>query len=209
VYVTGPASKKAILVGTDIFGLIIPVSLRFLDELAAALQVQLLAGDHFRGQPWSKSNFPPKEGSESIPDWLQRVVPAAVMDKDWEALEEYITQQEYSATGLLGFCWGGGATAKLAAGESKYRCWATCHPSFVTLEMVQQMTIPCCVLPSQREDPVVYGHIAEHLKKNEQNVFQTFADSPHGWAAARADYTRPDVKEAQNILIEFFTRHLK
>ncbi len=70
LYISGALpSPRVIVCAPDIFG-IIPVSMRFLDELNNVSGIPVVVVDHFRGAPWRPEDFPPREG-QNIRQWIE------------------------------------------------------------------------------------------------------------------------------------------
>ncbi len=93
---------------------------------------------------------------------------------------------------------------------------AACHPSFLTIEDIQSLKVPVCLLPSKDESPEheEMGRILMKEKDNaSQNVYKRFEDMHHGWVAARGDFSNEKnaerATEAITILQAFFKENFE
>ncbi len=229
-YVAGTLAPLAVLAVPDIFGLDAPASLRCLDELADAAGLPVVAVDYFRGAPWRLEDFPPKPG-QSIGEWIGRTVPSAAVRRDTEAvlaaLREEVSDKFVSfcfsssrlfqgaaeRVGVVGFCWGGREALAMA---ELFRCAASPHPSFVSLELAQAAAArtPLCLLPSRDEDEALYAQIGAAVAQSGKpgSFVRRFPEAPHGWCAARASFApgSPELRdtlEALRVLATFFQQH--
>ncbi len=210
-YITGTLGEAAVFVVPDIFGLAVPVSLRFLDELAASSGLPTVAVDFFRGKPWRPEDFPPREGQD-IGKWIGETVPPAKVRADAVAVIGAL-QREHGVKRIagLGFCWGGKIVFALS---DLFVALASPHPSFLTLEDVKAAGAkPVCLLPSRDEDEALYASMAAALAPYRASHVKRYETARHGWCAARADCTegseaRRDFDDACKVLASFFRASL-
>jgi dienelactone hydrolase len=209
VYVLGPTTgiTRAVVVCTDIFGLI-PISLRFLDDLHVESGLTVVCVDHFRGNPIRMADFPPPPGT-NIREKIQALAPTDLLLRDIDAVLNWLGPS-VTSVGHLGFCFGGHLSIALAK-QGRVKCAASAHPSFITAADISACAaVPVCLLPSMGEDVTIYADIERVLKQNgPHNVYKRYDTMPHGWCAARAVYSDPEpINDARKVIGSFFLANL-
>ncbi|KAF7887256.1 uncharacterized protein EAF02_003903 [Botrytis sinoallii] len=194
VYVSG-ASKptNALMVIYDVFGAA-PQTLQGADLLAAALEplnIVVIVPDLFDGKKAQAEWF--KDPSEEA-----RVAKAAFMEfisaiDRWEKLVGEVVADcgkkwdGVNAWACLGLCWGGKVAAATSRKGTPWTVSGQVHPSRLTKEDAERITIPHIVLASNGEDAKAVQEYKDVLEAG-NGVVETYSTMHHGWMGARANF---------------------
>jgi len=207
LYTVGSGDKAVILV-YDIFG-ILAVALRCADRIADA-GFHVVIPDVFHGHavpPEVLSNF----GAFDFKSFITEFGTYQVVEPFLKATVAHLKGVGAKSIGTIGFCWG--AKIAIVAGNGQLdpdvKAIAGIHPSMLTVEDAENLTVPACILPSKDEEQM--EDIQEVLNKKpfaSKNIWKRFDDMHHGWAGARGNWEDPVVgeraREAIDITIKFY-----
>ncbi|KAK7292369.1 hypothetical protein RIF29_08147 [Crotalaria pallida] len=204
-----PHSTRAVLLVSDVFGYEAP-NLRKLADKVAAAGFYVVVPDFFNGDPYNPEN-PDRPLLVWIKDHGQ--------DKGFEAAKpviEDLKSKGVSTIGAVGFCWG----AKVVVELSKSRLIQAAvhlHPSFVTVDDINGVDIPTAILGAEIDHispPELIKQFEEVLatKSEVDSYVKIFPKVAHGWTVRYNTEDAEAVKaaeEAHQILLDWFTKHLK
>ncbi|CAE7210964.1 unnamed protein product [Rhizoctonia solani] len=189
-YVAGEkASKKAIVVIMDVFGMV-PLTQQGCDILAS--QGFYVIMPDFLGDQALQQGDVPFDTPEKVEKRNKLFAgagnpPARATDvvKFGEKL-----RSEGFTVGSLGFCWGGKVTF-LAGASDAFAAVAGVHPSILTPEDAANCRAAIGIYPSKDEDPAAMEPFVKIAKD-----YKLYSDAYHGFAAARAKLDEPQYKAA-------------
>ena len=96
-----------------------------------------------------------------------------------------------SKLATVGFCWGAHIAAHLSTDGTMFAAGFV-HYSFLDAPLLDRVTCPVALLPSRDEAPE--DELVALLKAKphgDRSVFRRFDDMPHGWCAARGNFSDP------------------
>jgi protein XRP2 len=208
-YIVGGAdNQRGIVYAGDIFGHT-PNAFIVCDRLAA-LGFLVIMPDLFQGAGWDIADFPPKAGRDApeFQAFLNGLAYGRFKAKIERAVAE-LKGRGVTSVGMAGFCFGA-RLAMSALNDGLVASAALVHPAFLTNEDAANAAGPVCFLPSKDEAPMADAFIAalQTSATAAQCVTQRFDDIPHGWMAARGDFSdalnRQRCNEGLVILGKFF-----
>ncbi|KAM0972173.1 hypothetical protein ACFX2H_019716 [Malus domestica] len=209
VYVAGsPNSKLAILLISNVFGYRVP-NLRKLAENIAAAGFFVLVPDFFYGDPFVYDNNRP------LAVWLQD----HGTDKGFEDAKSIINALKgkgVSAIGAAGFCWGAKVVTELAKSDF-IQAAVLLHPSFVTLDDIQEVKVPIAIQGAEIDDyspPELVKQFEQILaaKPEVDSFVKIFPKAEHGWTMSYNVEDEEAVKraeEAHRNTLAWFVKHVK
>ncbi|KAM1621485.1 hypothetical protein ACFX11_020158 [Malus domestica] len=209
VYVAGsPNSKLAILLISNVFGYRVP-NLRKLAENIAAAGFFVLVPDFFYGDPFVYDNNRP------LAVWLQD----HGTDKGFEDAKSIINALKgkgVSAIGAAGFCWGAKVVTELAKSDF-IQAAVLLHPSFVTLDDIQEVKVPIAIQGAEIDDyspPELVKQFEQILaaKPEVDSFVRIFPKAEHGWTMSYNVEDEEAVKraeEAHRNTLAWFVKHVK
>ncbi|KAM2555566.1 hypothetical protein TB2_019557 [Malus domestica] len=207
VYVAGsPNSKLAILLISNVFGYRVP-NLRKLAENIAAAGFFVLVPDFFYGDPFVYDNNRP------LAVWLQD----HGTDKGFEDAKSIINALKgkgVSAIGAAGFCWGAKVVTELAKSDF-IQAAVLLHPSFVTLDDIQEVKVPIAIQGAEIDDyspPELVKRFEQILaaKPEVDSFVKIFPKAEHGWTMSYNVEDEEAVKraeEAHRNTLAWFVKH--
>ncbi|CDH49969.1 dienelactone hydrolase family protein [Lichtheimia corymbifera JMRC:FSU:9682] len=210
VYVVGPKdAKKAILVIYDIFGLHNNTK-QFCDILAKECGYKVVMPDFFRGEPWTDEKM---GDMQALIAWIGKVGSIEVVSPQIKSVTEWLQGQGVTKAGLVGFCWGAKISVQMTAIDSFFGGASLVHPSFVDVKDAEKAGAPILALPSKDEpDMTEYMKVLSQKPFGDKCAHRRFDDQPHGFAAARGDYTdelnKKRATEAIQLTANFFSKVL-
>ncbi|KAM1180938.1 hypothetical protein ACFX1Q_020827 [Malus domestica] len=209
VYVAGsPNSKLAILLISNVFGYRVP-NLRKLAENIAAAGFFVLVPDFFYGDPFVYDNNRP------LAVWLQD----HGTDKGFEDAKSIINALKgkgVSAIGAAGFCWGAKVVTELAKSDF-IQAAVLLHPSFVTLDDIQEVKVPIAIQGAEIDDyspPELVKQFEQILaaKPEVDSFVKIFPKAEHVWTMSYNVEDEEAVKraeEAHRNTLAWFVKHVK
>ncbi|KAM2450254.1 hypothetical protein PS1_020244 [Malus domestica] len=209
VYVAGsPNSKLAIFLISNVFGYRVP-NLRKLAENIAAAGFFVLVPDFFYGDPFVYDNNRP------LAVWLQD----HGTDKGFEDAKSIINALKgkgVSAIGAAGFCWGAKVVTELAKSDF-IQAAVLLHPSFVTLDDIQEVKVPIAIQGAEIDDyspPELVKQFEQMLaaKPEVDSFVKIFPKAEHGWTMSYNVEDEEAVKraeEAHRNTLAWFVKHVK
>ncbi|KAM1392265.1 hypothetical protein ACFX13_020263 [Malus domestica] len=209
VYVAGsPNSKLAILLISNVFGYRVP-NLRKLAENIAAAGFFVLVPDFFYGDPFVYDNNRP------LAVWLQD----HGTDKGFEdakSITNALKGKGVSAIGAAGFCWGAKVVTELAKSDF-IQAAVLLHPSFVTLDDIQEVKVPIAIQGAEIDDyspPELVKQFEQMLaaKPEVDSFVKIFPKAEHGWTMSYNVEDEEAVKraeEAHRNTLAWFVKHVK
>eukprot|EP00270_Netrium_digitus_P013715 TRINITY_DN4590_c0_g1_i1.p1 TRINITY_DN4590_c0_g1~~TRINITY_DN4590_c0_g1_i1.p1 ORF type:complete len:258 (+),score=75.00 TRINITY_DN4590_c0_g1_i1:148-921(+) len=141
VYIAGEKSSAAIILVTDVFGYEVP-QVRVLADYFAANGFIAVIPDILHGDPL--------QSFEDFPKWMPKHNPVAE-GPNVKAVAEAVARKFGSVKfGVMGFCWGGkvAVTAERVAAPL-ISALVLAHPSRVTVEELQAVEAPVCILAAE------------------------------------------------------------
>ncbi|KAG8682314.1 hypothetical protein FRC08_015040 [Ceratobasidium sp. 394] len=202
-YVIGDkASKKAIVVTQDIFGMV-PLTQQGCDILAS--QGFYAVMPDFLGDDALKPGDVPFDTPEKVE---KRNKLFAGKGSPNGRLPEYLKfGQDLKAEGFkvggLGFCWGAKITF-MAGASDFYTAVAAVHPSLLEPKDAEIMKAAVALYPSSNEDPAVMEPFVKIAKG-----YKLYSETFHGFAAARAKLDDPTHKAAYEDVYKRLTAYFK
>ncbi|XP_021904998.1 endo-1,3;1,4-beta-D-glucanase-like [Carica papaya] len=209
-YLVGsPASSRAIVFVSDVYGFGAP-NLRKLADKVAAAGYYAAVPDFFHGEP-----FVLGKPDRPQPVWLEDHRPEKGIE-DAKPLIEALRSKGISAIGAVGICWGAKTVVALGTYEL-IQAAVLLHPSYVTLDEVKGITVPIAVLGAEMDHispPELLNQYGEILaaKCEIDSFVKIFPNVAHGWtvkykvedaeAVRRAD-------EAHQNMLEWFAKYVK
>jgi len=106
---------------------------------------------------------------------------------------------------LVGYCWGGYIVPFACGKNSPFAICAALHPGFPE-EVAAEVSVPYLALCSKDEPEEMYKDFEKLLKVPKKIV--PFPEMVHGWLSARADLSKPKVREEYDrgyeMILEWF-----
>ncbi|KAL6718567.1 hypothetical protein ACLMJK_004659 [Lecanora helva] len=212
-YITGSNKDVAILMIHDIFGWTFP-NLRLLADHFA----EEIGATVFNGDVVSEDTIMDPQKRESF-DFQAFFKPHSKESRYPEiaacarALKE---EHKFKKVGAMGYCWGGWGVFQLGAkGENLVDAISTAHPSWLTKEEVNVVSVPVQIIAPE-QDPQLTPELKEHLnatipKLGLEYDYQYFPGARHG-LAARCDREnageRRAMERAKNAAVTWFAQML-
>ncbi|KAM0174096.1 hypothetical protein ACHAPC_010137 [Botrytis cinerea] len=209
---------NALMVIYDIFGTA-PQTLQGADLLAAALEplnTVVIVPDLFNGKKAQAEWF--KDPSEEAKAAKAAFVESAYAIDKWEKLVGEVVADcgekwdGIKAWACLGLCWGGKISAVTSQKETPWTVSGQVHPSRLTKEDAERITVPHIVLASNGEDVKAVQEYKGVLEAG-NGVVETYSTMHHGWMGARANFDNEDnAKEyvrGYQQCAAFFSEHLR
>ncbi|KAK9468958.1 dienelactone hydrolase [Lipomyces arxii] len=213
-YAVGDAtSKKIIVIMTDVFGHVFINAQLIADDFATqgyyVLVPDILKGDAIPFMPFEELL------TFDLPTWLGKhslEITEPIVDKVLGHIKEDFAP---TSIGAVGYCYGAKYVVRLL-GEKVVTAGAIAHPSFVTEEEVEKVTLPI-IISAAEVDPIF---TAENRAKTEAILVKNkatyeitvYAGTTHGFAC-RVDPTIAVQKYAKERAffsqVAFFAEHLK
>ncbi|KAF8608837.1 alpha/beta-hydrolase [Ceratobasidium sp. AG-I] len=205
-YVIGDkASKKAIVVVMDIFGMV-PLTQQACDILASQgfyVVMPDLLGDQALQQ--GDVPFDTPEKVEKRNKLFAGVGNPQGRQPELLKIGQQL-KDEGNTVGILGYCWGA-KLAVLACYNDVYSAIAVAHPSLLTPEDAEKLKAPLALYPTPNEDAAIMESFVKIAKEHKY-----YADAYHGFAAARAQLDNPTYKAAYEDVYKrisaFFKQYL-
>jgi len=205
--------KRRLLIAIyDIFGLSHPNMKQVTDLMALQNDgFRAVMPDFFRGENWDLNTpINPIELAaflERVANWERIIKPDLiniVLHYQSLGVEEFA---------IFGMCWGGQIAALSAMELGSYlQASAIVHPSFVSNDQAQLVTIPMYLMPSRDEPDMIPFYQVLRQNFGDNSGHRRFDDMFHGFAAARGNFSDPlnqmHVNEVINTLGVFFERNL-
>jgi len=211
-YTTGPSdAKRAIFIVYDIFGYY-PQTLQGADILASGdheQPYQVFMPDFFGDNACPIEWYPPdnEDKQKKIGEWFSTVAqPPNHLPKVGKIVNSLKKSHGIDTFGVVGFCWGGKITNLLSQGESLFKAAVSVHPAMVDPADAEKLSIPFAMLPSKDEDK---DACEKHKAAQKTPGFtEYFPSQVHGFMAARADLSDPEVKKeyerGYKLILNFF-----
>ena len=209
-YVVGsPASNRAILLISDIFGFEAP-NLRKLADKVAAAGYYVAVPDFFYGDP-----YVPENTDRPVLVWLKD----HGADKGFEDTKpviEALKSKGISTIGAAGFCWGAKVVVELGKCEL-IQAGVFLHPSFVTVDDIKAIKVPLAVLGAETDHvspPALLLQYEEVLKTRPEidSYVKIFPKVAHGWTVRYNVEDAEAVKAAEEShenMLEWFVKYVK
>lgn len=205
-YVIGDkASKKAIVVTMDIFGMV-PLNQQGCDLLA--VQGFYVLMPDFLGDQALKNEDVPFDTPEKLEK--RNKLLAGAGNPQGRALDlvkigEQLKSEGFTV-GSVGYCWGGKITF-LAGASDVYAAVAGVHPSLLAPEDAANCKAAIGLFPTKDEDPAAMEPFVKIAKD-----YKLYSEAYHGFAAARANLDDPTYKAAYEDVYKrlgaFFKKYL-
>jgi len=129
LYYTKPSngSKKGVVVIHDIFGFSIPNTKYIVDHLATKGFVSVAANFYHRTGPWSESDA--LDGDKWNAFYSGIITPEfwTTFLTDLKIATDFLHSEGCDSVGVIGFCWGGKATAVSAASDLGFKAAVSLH----------------------------------------------------------------------------------
>ncbi|CAG7731309.1 unnamed protein product [Allacma fusca] len=210
VYETADTTPKKVLIcAYDIFG--VHPNIRQVSDILALAGFRVVIPDFFRGNKLDMANFDRSTIMAFVAEfgtWSNTVKP------DFEkVIEHYKTQENITAFGVFGFCWGGRISIDASTEVPDISASALVHPSMWTNDDAETIKSATLLLPTKDEADMTQFY--EILQKNlgaDKTAHHRFDDMHHGFCGARGDFTdlvnRQRVNEAINLMKDFFRKNV-
>ncbi|KAJ3693750.1 hypothetical protein LUZ60_009230 [Juncus effusus] len=208
-YVSGSfeASKPAILLVSDVFGFEAP-NLRSLADKIAGCGFYAIVPDFLYGDPISDFS--------QFPAWIQKHAPLKGFE-DAKLVIQALKEKGVSVIGAAGFCWGAKVVVELAKSDEYIKSAVLLHPSFVTVQDIQEVKCPISILGAEidRTTPPEVAKQFEQILSTKPEVpsyVKIFPGVQHGWSVR---YELNDTsavakaEEAHKDLLDWFTKYVK
>lgn len=213
-YVSGPEqASKAVFVIYDVFGYSSQI-LEGADKLAAA-GYRVFMPDFWEGKPapldWMPMNSDYQD-EKALDDFCEgpgetnkTVKKVIELQAGYQRLNPAITRWA-----AVGYCWGGWIVPFVVGDGTPFAACVQCHPGFAGVDVVEKVQAPLLSLCSKDEPESSFAEFKAALKVD--NYFEVFKDQDHGWLSARADLSKPRVRQAfdrgYRMMLDWFARYL-
>jgi dienelactone hydrolase len=201
-------SDAAIIGIYDIVGIKGTQTLQQFDRVSEALGVKVVCPDLFL----EERSFP---GGMGALDWAMTV---CTMDQMKERIldmrQALREEQENVRIAAFGFCYGGLVAQELShwTGNDQFVAAGFIHAKTFTPDAAKEVKCPVINLPSSGEEDQTAYMEALPEEFREKSVYKHFKDVPHGFAAARGDWTNQvkhdRAREAIDLLNNFMLENL-
>eukprot|EP00798_Chlamydomonas_sp_ICE-L_P008678 gene8678-34124_t len=221
VYIAGDmSSPKCIIAIPDIFGFDYTQVFQVADMLAATSGTSVIVIDPFRGDTWKDHTFSnmdelnaffAKFTWEKVTVDVKEVIKHAKSKVNaffakfcWEkvsvevkAVIEHAKSKGATTFASVGFCWGVYIAFKMAI-EGMVIASGGAHPSFLgqEVELAKAMEKPVCLIPAKGDAMEAVKEIMDEKPVASKCVYKRMDDQTHGFCAARADWTKPEIATA-------------
>jgi dienelactone hydrolase len=229
-------TSHSVLLLTDVFGYTLINSRLYADALAHRLNKSVIVLDMFKGDPlppdavdvekagdmsikWYRRVMTKLKDVSAFVPWILRHTPSKAMQVVMQALHEM--QQVFSALeqlDLIGFCYGGGMTWKVAEylyseNQGRLKCGRAvmCHPAFTSipkhLKPFLEHKVPLFVVFSEHDDMLTkkdYERVVEAGTKVDDKMqvkAAWYEGTSHGFAI-RGGRMNPVIKAAREQAFE-------
>ncbi|KAH7339508.1 dienelactone hydrolase [Rhizoctonia solani] len=205
-YVIGDkASKKAIIVTMDVFGMV-PLTQQGCDILASQGFYVLMPD--FLGDQALQNGDVPFDTPEKVEKRNKLFAGAGnpqARAADLVKLGEKLKSEGFTV-GSVGYCWGG-KVVMIAGASDALAAVAGVHPSILAPEDAANCKAAIGLYPTKDEDPTAMEPFVKIAKD-----YKLYSDAYHGFAAARAKLDDPQYKAAYEDVYKrlsaFFKKHL-
>ncbi|XP_021904896.1 endo-1,3;1,4-beta-D-glucanase-like [Carica papaya] len=209
-YIVGsPASNRAILLVSDVFGFEAP-NLRKLADKVAGAGFYVVVPDFFYKDPYVPENV-----DRPLLVWLKD----HGVDKGFEDAKpviEALRSKGISALGAAGFCWGAKVVVELGK-CGLIEAAVFLHPSLVTVDDVKEIKAPLAVLGAEIDNispPELVEQFGEILaaRTDVDGYAKIFPKVEHGWTLRYNPEDAEAVKsaeEAHENMLEWFAKYVK
>jgi len=217
-YVTGTNKDVAVLIVHDIFGWTLD-NLRILaDHYAAEADATVYLPDFFDGEIVTPKMMedPEERAKFDIGAFMGRHAKEKREPEMAAVVKELKGELGFKKVGAIGFCYGGWAVFRLAAkGNALVDCISTSHPSGVTKEEIDNISVPVQICAPET-DPIYTPELKEYSLKVLPTLgiefdYQYFPGLAHGFAT-RGDQNDPKQKKglerAKDAAVYWFMQHL-
>ncbi|KAI0482085.1 endo-1,3-1,4-beta-D-glucanase [Xylariaceae sp. FL0804] len=218
-YKAGTSKKAAIYMIHDVFGWTFP-NLRLLaDHFAKEADATVYLPDHFDGEVIDPSTLedPAKRAQFDIKAFVGRHSKEARLP-GITAVARQLRADGYPKVGAIGYCYGGWACLRLAAGPSPLvDAISIAHPSLVEPAELDACAAPCQICAPET-DPAFTPELKEHANRvlpapggPPAYEYVYFPGVAHGFAAKgdRSDpLQRASLERAKNSAVNFFKEFL-
>ncbi|KAG8772680.1 hypothetical protein FRC12_002947 [Ceratobasidium sp. 428] len=196
----GAGSTETAIIGVyDIFGYF-PQTIQGADILAQTLDAFVVYPDFFDDKPWPNEAFPPRNDEEGkkLQEFFGTTANVGDRCKQMEETADLLRKDGAKYVGTIGFCWGG-KLSTVGATTGKTDAAVAIHPAMLDVKDAENLKVPLAIFPSKDEPLDEYEKIVETISKKpfaSKNAYKVYDDMYHGWAAARADFDKPETKKA-------------
>ncbi|MCO5571293.1 hypothetical protein L7F22_025031 [Adiantum nelumboides] len=182
-----------------------PLTRKFADKVASAGYFVVMP-DFFNGDPYDPAT--------ARDTWT---VKHRTLDSVLGAKQviELLYKKGFSSVGAVGFCWGGNLVVKLAK-EKSLKAVVAAHPSYVTVEEIQEVKTPIEILGAELDTiapPALIRQFEDILesKPKIKSFVKIYPGVAHGWTI-RYNPDNPEevaaAEEAQRKMIEWLDKFL-
>jgi len=194
-YTTGNAESKTVIISImDVFGFA-PQTVQGAD-LMSSTGAYVILPDMLEGKPLSHTAFSPpqtEEKQKAIQTFFSTFgAPPTGAGKVSKIIAE-LKGKGIEKIFLVGYCWGA-KVAMINAARDAITGVIMVHPSMLSVEDVDNCSVPVAMFPSKDEDAELMATLKEQFEQKPyaaKCTFKTYDDQVHGWAAARADLKEP------------------
>lgn len=201
----------AVILVNDIFGFDVPLLRKLADKIAGGGYL-VVVPDVLNSDP-----FVPAEGSNSfatLGDWIPKHRPLDSVDGVGQIVET-LHKKGFPSVGAVGFCWGAKVLVQIAKGNN-LKAVVLAHPSFVTIEDIQEVKTPIAILGAeidQTTPPALAEKFADTLraKPEVESFVHVYPGCAHGWTCRYNPDSPKEVanaEEAHNKMLEWFGKFL-
>ncbi|ORY88518.1 hypothetical protein BCR35DRAFT_15925 [Leucosporidium creatinivorum] len=226
----GKSTEKAIVLGTDFFGLGIPNPKLLADHISSTTGFPVYVPDFLEGV------YPPQDRLAMIeepiadkwlftkvylkakfiasflfsvgPGFLKRLDFDAALPKAEKVIDELRAVKGYQRVGWVGYCWGATVGTYLMPSPDAIDVYVSAHPAANSIEKFKALTKPFALILPQ-EDGQFDGVKDKALKMLAERkaegipfeLYQHGSDTVHGFAA-RPNVKLPGVKEAFDLSLK-------
>lgn len=221
----GEPSKRAVLLFTDVFGLLLQNPKIMADTMAKELGCDVWVPDYFRGRPpMSLTSMTPDRAGVKMTlwDWVKfagiafRNLPAliasrpAVVDKRLASFFALLKEKKiYEKIGAVGYCFGGATAARM--GSNNYlNSIVIAHPAPISDSVLKSISIPTAWACAEDDMffPEMKRNKAEAVFAARKDTdtfvdyeFKVYKGTAHGFAS-RPNLELPEIKAAHEQALE-------
>ncbi|EDO17281.1 hypothetical protein Kpol_538p41 [Vanderwaltozyma polyspora DSM 70294] len=201
-YITGQSSSsdKVIVIASDVYGLKLVNTKLVADKFANAGYKVYIPDILFDDAIDVDVNV--QDGSFDLQSWLPRHTPEATRAIFEKFLKGLTAEHSPKFLGLIGYCFGAKfAVQQINKTNGIANAIAIAHPSFVSIEEVNDIDVNKPILISAAENDEIFNeegrHLTEAKLKENGNIYQLdlFSKTYHGYAV-RGDIKVPAIKYA-------------
>ncbi|GAA5990019.1 hypothetical protein JCM10908_002422 [Rhodotorula pacifica] len=216
------SGRKAIVLGTDIFGLGIPNPKIMADLFAERTHLDVYVPDYFQGEYMDQKELRPPGGGGPTPlaqEWRKKYS----IDNVRPGVEQFCralkSEKGYSQLGFVGYCYGGILAVLLAADASPIDVSVCAHPGKLDLADFERVRKPLAMVLAEEDHifdsqkPNALANL-DRLRTEHSIPIAVYDDHPgttHGFGC-RPDLEEEEVREAWERAAEetsaWFGEHL-